>query len=157
MLIDLTDRPLRETVIPPSSGRKKKITIVGEPITITEGNITFAEGMRNPVDIGGGGGMSTLPTMFEPTPFWRSTSDRIERPSLREVLSEGSAFFTQPYQEEATYAELPQEEPPIEPEQVALLEEQVAPAPEQVAPEPSPKKKGRPKGSKNKPKGDKQE
>jgi hypothetical protein len=98
--------------------------------------------------------------MFEPTPFYRSTSDRIERPSLREVLSEGSAFFTQPYQteeaiaelpqEEATYAELPQEEPPIEPEQVALLDEQVAPAPE-----PSPKKKGgRPKGSKNKPKGE---
>jgi len=160
MLIDLTDRPLRETVIPPQRGRKKKITIVGDPITISEGNITFAEGMRNPVDIGGGGGMPTLPTMFEPTPFYRSTSDRIERPSLREVLSEGSAFFTQPYQteeatyaelpqEEATYAQLPQEEPPIEPEQVALLDEQVA-----VAPEPSPKKKGRPKGSKNRPKGE---
>jgi hypothetical protein len=153
MLIDLTDRSLRETVIPPQTARKKKITIVGDPITITEGNITFAEGMRNPVDIGGGGGMPPLPTRVEPTPFWRSTSDRIERPSLREVLSEGSAFFTQPYQTEETIAELPQEEPQIEPEQVALLDEQVA-----VAPEPSPKKKGgRPKGSKNKPKGDKAE
>ena len=73
-----------------STIKPKKKAIVISPFTQPQGIREFAVGMMNPPDIGGGGGMDTLPLPedYLKTPTWRSTIDEIERPSLREVLAE---------------------------------------------------------------------
>jgi hypothetical protein len=155
----------------------KKKAFVISPFTQPTGIREFAVDMMNPPDIGGGGGMDTLPLPedYLKTPTWRSTIDEIERPSLREVLAEPPQGI--PYYGDETIAEIPLEgemDGALLDETMdgALLDETmdegtIAELPvDEVAPvEPSPKKKvvvsgepivvsgkkkGRPKGSKNK-------
>jgi len=147
--------------------------------TIAQGMRTFTDFAPNPPDIGNSSGLPPLPfnrerdqyDPLEPTPFYRSTADRVEAPVLQEVLD----AMTAP-QEDAvegiymTQEETPQEElPPAQDESMtdeALLSLSTG-MPEVPLTNPpnqdenllggggsaiTPKKRGRPAGSKNKPK-----
>ncbi len=165
---------------PPFKGKKT----IQRPITsytIAQGMRTFTDFAPNPPDIGNSSGLPPLPfnrqrdqyDPLEPTPFYRSTADRIEAPVLQEVLDAmiaGNQEFPPPQEEFPP----PQEEfPPPQDESMtdeALLglssgmTEEVSNsalggggsvAQETSVASPSPKKKGgrgRPAGSKNKPK-----
>jgi hypothetical protein len=78
--------------------KEKKQSLISN-YTIAQGMRTFTNYLPNPPDIGGGGGLPPLPfnrerdqyDPLEPTPFYRSTADRIEAPVLQEVLDSFSA------------------------------------------------------------------
>ena len=145
------------------------------PMTIAQGMRTFTDFMPNPPDIGGGGGLPPLPfnrerdqyDPLEPTPFYRSTADRIEAPVLQEVLDSfsaggvegGGSEFPTPDDAEFEYQSIPVLEPLLEEEEEVDGEVQVGGEVEveggdidsSLSLTPAPKKgRGRPKGSKNK-------
>ena len=179
-VIDLDDglgntRKVKQTK---SNIKPKKKAFVISSFIPPQGIREVALDMMNAPDIGGSGGMDTLPIPLVPTPSWRSTIDAIQRPMLREVLAEPLAEI--PYYGDETIAEMPLEgemdggtiaELPDEGQDSQdfgdgggiLDEEEVAPPkkgrkiiisdePPMVVNTGSAKKKGRPAGSKNKPK-----
>jgi hypothetical protein len=95
---------------------QKKQSLISN-YTIAQGMRTFTNFLPNPPDIGGGGGLPPLPfnrerdqyDPLEPTPFYRSTADRIEAPVLQEVLDSLSAPAPPP-PSEADQPEFQQEE-----------------------------------------------
>jgi hypothetical protein len=159
--------------------RKKlgKVSVI--PLTIAQGMRTFTDFKPNPPDIGQGGGLPPLPfnrerdqyDPLEPTPFYRSTADRIENPVLQEVLD---AYTAVPTEDSFSIPDLEGVEDDEEQVDDALLgggasemtttdaeppvqeRAEVAPppkAPNLVAPPPTApnlRRRGRPAGSKNK-------
>jgi hypothetical protein len=158
-----------ERVKNPNVKKLSKARVI--PLTIAQGMRTFTDFKPNPPDIGQGGGLPPLPfnrerdqfDPLEPTPFYRSTADRIENQVLQEVLDSYTALPT-----EDSFSDFPEQSIPdlvgvedvqeddealldVEPDAVEEVAEPVAV--EEVAVTPPPKKKvGRPAGSKNKPK-----
>jgi hypothetical protein len=157
------------------SGRTKQLPITG--FTIAQGMRTLTDYLEPPAPVAD---QPDLPfgrprpefDPNEPTPFYRSTKDRLETPVLRDILEGGGADSTftsedlgvQP--EELPQEELPQEEVPQEElpqEEVSMTDDNLLGMSEGMAESPDvnvtppnitpPKRKGgRPVGSKNKPK-----